>query len=348
MIDLYSDTLTKPSKEMRRAMAEAEVGDEQRREDPSTNALQAMVAELLGKEAAVFLPSGAMCNAVAIKTHTQAGDAILCERYAHVYRSEFGAAAVLSGVTTEPIDGKRGIFTAEQVGAAIATFGAYGATPRVLCVEQTHNYGAGAIWPIQGLNEVCEVAHSRGLKTHMDGARLFNAAVATGVPARDFARNFDSVWIDLSKGLGCPVGAVLAGSKEFIDRAWRWKHAFGGAMRQSGILAAAGCYALQHNIKRLADDHANARSLADGLASIKGIRVDGWMPQTNIVFFDTTDAGVAPQDFVAKLLQHGVRMGFISRRVRAVTHLDIMREDVHRAVDVIREVLSKGPTKTGA
>ena len=339
MIDLYSDTLTKPSQEMRRAMAAAEVGDEQRREDPSTNKLQSMVADLLGKEAAVFLPSGAMCNAVAIKTHTQPGDAILCDRYAHIYRSEFGASALLSGVTTEPIDGTRGIFTAEQANAAIDNFGAYGATPRVLCVENTHNFGAGAIWPLQRLSEVCDVAHSRSLKTHMDGARLLNASVATKTHARHFAKDFDSVWIDLSKGLGCPVGAVLAGSKDFIDRAWRWKHAFGGAMRQSGILAAAGVYALEHNVERLADDHANAKLLAEGLATIKRIRVDPAVPETNILFFDTTPAGIAPKDFVAKLLENGVRTGFISRRVRAVTHMDVSADDVRRAIEVIRKLL---------
>ena len=339
MIDLFSDTLTKPSKEMRRAMVEAEVGDEQRREDPSTNKLQSMVADMLGKETAVFLPSGAMCNAVAIKTHTQPGDAILCDKLAHIYRSEFGSHALLSGVTTEGIDGERGRFTAKQVEQTLANYGAYGPIPRLLCVEQTHNFGAGAIWPLDQINDVCRVAHERGLKTHMDGARLFNASVASGVSPRDYAEPFDSVWVDLSKGLGCPVGAVLAGSKEFIDRAWRWKHAFGGAMRQSGILAAAGVYALQHNINRLADDHANATLLAEGLSSIKGIRLNPGMPDTNIIFFDTTDAGIAPKDFVAKLLSIGVRTGFISRRVRVVTHLDISRDDIRRALDIIQKAL---------
>ena len=341
MIDLYSDTLTKPTAGMRRAMAEAEVGDEQRREDPSTNKLQAMVAAMLGKEAAVFLPSGAMCNAVAIKTHTQASDAIVCDRLAHIYRSEFGSHAILSGVTTEGIDGDRGRFTVEQVKATLANCGAYGPIPRLLCVEQTHNFGAGAVWPLQQLRDVCDFAHGRGLKTHMDGARLFNASVATGVSPRAFAEPFDSVWIDLSKGLGCPVGAVLAGSQEFIDRAWRWKHAFGGAMRQSGVLAAAGTYALEHHIDRLADDHANARLLAEGLQTIPGIRLDPGMPETNILFFDTTEGGVEPKDFVAKLLAAGVRTGFISRRVRAVTHLDVTRDDIRRAVDVVRSTLKK-------
>jgi threonine aldolase len=339
VIDLYSDTLTKPSKDMRRAMAEAEVADEQRREDPTTNKLQSLVADLLGKEAAVFLPSGAMCNAVAVKAHTQPGEAIVCERRAHVYRSEFGGAALLSGVTTEPIDTERGIFTVAQLERTLANFSAYGATPRLVCVEQTHNFGAGSIWPLDQLRDVCDAAHARGMKTHMDGARLFNACVASGVAARDYAAPCDSVWVDLSKGLGCPVGAVLAGGREFIDRAWRWKHTFGGAMRQSGILAAAGVYALEHHIERLADDHANARLLAEGLSTVKGVRLDPGMPQTNIVFFDTSDAGVAPVDFVAKLLDRGVRMGHINRRVRAVTHLDVSRADVEHAIEVVRSLL---------
>ena len=339
MIDLYSDTLTKPSVPMRCAMAEAEVADEQRREDPTTNKLQTMVAEMLGKEAAVFMPSGSMCNEVAIKAHTQPSDAILCDRMSHIHRSEFGGPAMLSAVTTEGIPGERGLFTVEQVQGALDAHGAYGPLPRLLCVEQTHNYGGGAIWPLEQLRAVCQLAHSRGLSTHMDGARLFNASVATKIPVRDYAATFDSVWIDLSKGLGCPVGAVLAGSKDFIAKSWRWKHCFGGAMRQSGILAAAGIYAIENNIERLADDHANMKLLADGLASIRGVKVSG-KPETNILFFDTTDAGIPPADFVPKLADKGVRMGHISRRVRALTHLDVSREEVERAIDIVRKLLA--------
>jgi threonine aldolase len=259
---------------------------------------------------------------------------------------------VLAGVTTEPINSpgpaagsggpagiSRGIFPADQVTAAIDRFGAYGATPRLLCVENTHNYGGGSVWPPEQLRAVCAAAHARALKTHMDGARLLNASVASGVSPREYAATFNSVWIDFSKGLGCPVGAVLAGTKEFIDRAWRWKHTFGGAMRQSGILAAAGLYALDHHVDRLADDHANARLLAEGLKEIPGVRVDTDPPQTNIVFFDTTAVGVSPADFVKKLLDRGVRTGHISRRVRAVTHLDVSRDDVTRAVEHVRDVL---------
>src|SRR5438477_5148697 len=261
MIDLFSDTMTKPTPGMRRAMAEAPVGDEQRREDPTTNALQERVAEMLGKEAAVFLPSGTMCNEVAVKTHCVPGDALLCDRLAHIMRSEFGGAAALSGVTTDQIEGSHGIFTPHQLEAALANFSPYSPLPRLVCVEQTHNFGGGAVWPLGQLRDVCKIAHDRGMLTHMDGARLFNAQVASGISAKEFAATFDSVWIDLSKGLGCPVGAVLAGSSDFIKRSWRFKHMFGGAMRQSGIIAAAGIYALEHHIDRLADDHDNATLL---------------------------------------------------------------------------------------
>src|SRR5436190_20570528 len=234
MIELFSDTMTKPTPAMRRAMVEADVGDEQKREDPTTNRLQERVAELLGKEAAVFLPSGAMCNEIAVKTHTQPGDTMLCDRLAHVYRSEFGGAALLSGVTTEGLDGDRGRFTAKQVLDALKNYSPYSPPARLLCVEQTNNFGGGAIWPLEQLREVSAVARDRGMNTHMDGARLLNAQVASGIPASDFAATFDSAWIDFSKGLGCPIGAVLAGSAEFIARTWRYKHLFGGAMRQSG------------------------------------------------------------------------------------------------------------------
>ena len=345
MIELFSDTMTRPTPAMRRAMAEAEVADEQRREDPTTNRLQQMVAELLGREAAVFLPSGAMCNAVAIKTHTVPGEAILCDRLAHIYRSEFGGAATLSGVTTEGIAGERGLFTKHQLEATLANYGPYSPVPRVLCVEQTHNFGGGAVWPLMQLRDVCAVAHARGMKTHMDGARLLNASVATGVPARDYAETFDSVWIDFSKGLGCPVGAVLAGSRDFIDRAWRWKHCFGGAMRQSGILAAAGIYALEHHVARLADDHANARLLANGLSAIRGVHLDPPIVQTNILFFDVTGAGMSNEQFRQRMLERGVRFSGIGHRVRAVTHLDVTREQIEQAVEIAGEVLAPGSGK---
>jgi threonine aldolase len=341
MIDLFSDTMTRPTPAMRRAMADADVGDEQKREDPTTNRLQDMVADMLGKEAAVFLPSGTMCNAIAVKVHTQPSDAIFCDRLAHVYRSEFGGAAMLSGATTEPIDGVNGIFTAGELTLALARFHPYGAVPRLVCVEQTHNFGGGTIWPMEQLRDVCKLARERGMQTHMDGARLFNACVATGISAREYAQPLDSVWIDLSKGLGCPVGAVLAGTKEFITRAWRFKHLFGGAMRQSGILAAAGIHALEHHIERLRDDHANAALLAKGLAAIKGVRVENPQPQTNIVFFDIAATGMSGRDFHAKTQSAGVRLWGSGTRMRAVTHLDILNADIERAVQAVASVLGR-------
>lgn len=338
MIDLSSDTSTQPTSAMRRAMAEAPVGDEQKREDPTTTQLEKMVAALLGKEAAVFLPSGSMCNAVAVKAHTQPSEAIICDRMAHVYRSEFGGAALLSGATTEPIDGVSGIFTTDQLSQTISRFGGYGAIPRLVCIEQTHNYGGGTIWPLEQIQAACKLSHDKGLLTHMDGARLFNASVATGISPKDYAAPLDSAWIDLSKGLGCPVGGVLAGTKEFITRAWRFKHLLGGALRQSGLLAAAGIYALENHIERLKDDHANATLLAQGLATIKGIRVENIKPPTNIVFFDVSGTGLSMADFHAKTQASGVRFSAAVGRVRAVTHMDVTRQQIEQAVQLVADV----------
>ncbi len=340
MIDLYSDTLTKPTVAMRQAMANAEVGDEQRREDPTTSRLQQRVAEMLGKEAAVFLPSGAMCNAIAIKTHTQPSDALLCERFAHIYRSEFGGPAVLSGATIEPIDGERGIFTVEKLTTVLGYFGGYSAKPRLLCLEQTHNFGGGTIWPLDQMRAVCAVAHERGMVTHLDGARLFNASIASGVKMADYASGYDSVWVDFSKGLGCPVGAVLAGSKDFIDRAWRFKHLLGGAMRQSGILAGGCVYALDHHVERLREDHENAKMLAKGFAEIDGIEVTTPRPETNIVFFKIANQRIKSADFLERTLKEGVRFSGLATGLRAVTHLDISRGDVEKAIQVVRRILS--------
>src|SRR5262249_42715843 len=234
----------------------------------------------------------------------------------------------------------QGIFTPKQVDDALGTFFGYSAVPRLLCVEQTHNFGNGAIWPLEQLRAVCKIAHDRGMKTHMDGARLFNAQVAMGIPAKKYAAPFDSVWIDLSKGLGCGVGAVLAGSREFIERAWRFKHAFGGAMRQSGHLAAAGIHALEHHVERLHEDHENARRLARGLAQIPGIMLDVLEPQTNIVFFQIAHHRMTTGDFLRCVLEAGVRFSNINSRVRAVTHLDVSQKDVETAIEVCRRVLS--------
>jgi len=341
MIDLVSDTVTRPTPAMRRVMAEAEVGDEQLGEDPSVNRLQEMVAELTGKEVALFLPSGTMCNLVGIKVHTQPGDRIIIERTAHPVTSEAGGPGLVCGVLTYLVDGVRGVFTAEQVEAAADPGDGVHTPPTTLvCIENTHNRGGGKIWPIETLQAVCATAHRLGLKVHMDGARLLNAVVATGLPAATWCRSVDTVWIDLSKGLGCPVGAVLAGDGETMRLARRYKQMFGGAMRQAGILAAAGIYALQHHVERLAEDHANARLLAEGLAETPGIGLDPAEVETNIVFFDVQNTGMTAAAFTEALLAEGVRMGAVGRyRVRAVTHPDVTRQDIERAIQAVRRVV---------
>ncbi|QBD75575.1 aminotransferase class I/II-fold pyridoxal phosphate-dependent enzyme [Ktedonosporobacter rubrisoli] len=340
MIDLSSDTVTRPTEAMRRVMARAEVGDEQKGEDPTVNMLQDVVAELLGKEAALYLPTGTMCNNIAIKAHTQPADAILVDRQAHILRSESAGLAALSNVLVDQIDGDRGRFTAEQVARAITKGSLYAAPTRLLCVEQTHNFGGGTIWPLAQLRAVCEVARARGIATHMDGARLLNAVVATGMQARDYAACCDSVWIDFSKGLGAPGGAVLAGSAAFIQQARRYKHVFGGAQRQAGIIAAAGLYALSHHVERLCGDHENAKILADGLGSIPGVQVE--LPvETNMVFFDVRGAGLSHEAFLANLQSHRVRVGSVGDRLRAVTHLDVSQHDIQEALAVIKKVCRK-------
>jgi len=339
-VDLFSDTLTKPTAEMRRFMCDAEVGDEQKGEDPTVNLLQEQVAELLGKEAALFLPSGTMCNEIAIRVHCRPGEEMLAHRTAHPIHFEGGGPAALAGVNVGALDGPRGQFDAAAAEAGIHFESRYSPRTRLLWVEQTSNLGGGSIWPLERLRAVTDVARRRGLRAHMDGARLMNAVVATGVSARDYAAPFDSAWIDFTKGLGAPVGAAIAGSREFIAEAWRLKQQMGGAMRQAGIIAAGGVFALRHHVKRLADDHANARRLAEGLAALPGVALDSSTVETNLVFFDLTgalDAATA----VERLLAHGVRMGALGpRTIRAVTHLDVSADQVERALAAARAVFA--------
>ena len=271
MIDLYSDTLTKPTPDMRRFMCEAEVGDEQKGEDPTVNLLQEMVADLLGKEAAVFLPSGTMCNEIAVKVHTRPGDEVLADRTSHLIHFEGGGPGLLSGVLMGSLDGERGVFTGAQVRAATHPRSRYAPPTRLVSVENTSNLGGGRVWSLAQVEDVSRAARGLGLATHMDGARLLNAVVASGTPARAYAAHVDSLWIDFSKGLGAPVGACLAGSRAFIEEAWRYKQALGGAMRQAGIIAAGGVYALRHHVSRLAEDHDNAKAFARGIAGLRGI-----------------------------------------------------------------------------
>jgi threonine aldolase len=342
-VDLFSDTVTKPTPEMRRFLCDAEVGDEQLGEDPTVNLLQEMVADLLGKEAAVYLPSGTMCNEIAFAVHCRPGDEILMDRTAHPLNHEAGGPAAITGALIRPLEGARGIFTAQQVAAAIREPSRYFPRSRVVSVEQPTNLGGGACWPLRAVEEVCETARSRGLAAHLDGARLLNAVVATGVAARDYAAPFDSAWIDLSKGLGAPVGAVLAGSKAFIEEAWRFKQRLGGAMRQAGIVAAAGVYALRHNVERLAEDHANAKVLARGLAELPGLRLDPEAVETNIVIFEVAVPSPSAARFADRLREeHGIRLSVMGpSTVRAVTHLGISPGGIEQAVRAAAVVLGR-------
>jgi threonine aldolase len=342
LIDLYSDTQTKPSPGMRKAMAEAEVGDEQRGEDPTTNRLQERVADLLGKEAAVFLPSGTMCNQIAMAVHCRPGDEIMGTAETHVFTSEGAGASVIAGAQTQIIPGDRGIFTGAEVEANVRTGdGRHNPLTRVVVIEQTVNRGGGAVWTVPQIADVAKAARKHGITVHMDGARILNAVVASGVPAKAMTEHVDTVWLDLSKGLGCPVGGVLAGSKAFIHEAWRWKHRLGGALRQSGIVAAAGVYALDHNIERLAEDHANARRLAEGLAAIPGVALFTPRIESNIVFFDPAGTGVASTALCAEIVKRGVRMGTTyGSMVRAVTHHDVSATDIDTAVKVVGEAIA--------
>jgi threonine aldolase len=339
-VDLYSDTVTRPTPEMRRFMCEADVGDEQKHEDPTVNLLQEMVADLLGKEAAVFLPSGTMCNEIALRVHCRPGEEMLAHHTAHPIHFESGGPAALAGVNVRPLDGPRGQFDAATLENGIRPDSRHFPRSRLVWVEQTSNLGGGSIWPLERVGAVTEVARRHRLATHLDGARLLNAVVASGVAAREWAAPFDSAWIDFTKGLGAPVGAALAGSRDFIAEAWRLKQQMGGAMRQAGIIAAGGVYALRHHIKRLAEDHANARRLAEGLAALPGIAVDPATVETNLVFFELTGRLDAAA-FVERLLARGVRMGALGpRTVRAVTHLDVSAAQIERALAAAGEAVS--------
>lgn len=320
-------------------MAAAPVGDEQRREDPSVNELQALTATLTGKEAALFLPSGTMCNVIAYAVHCGRGETVILDQDAHPNIAEQGQAAIIGNVLLRTVVGERGIFTVDQIQRYINPGGTHAARSGLISVENTSNRGGGAIWPLARLAELRALADANDMKLHMDGARLMNAVVASGHPAAAFASYTDSVWVDLSKGLGAPVGAVLAGTGEFIETARRWKHLLGGAMRQAGIIAAAGTYAFRHHVERLAEDHANARLLADGLASIPGITLVYAEIPTNIVYFDVKGTGQMPMAIEARINEQGVRIGGAygqSTVMRAVTHLDVSRDDCERAVATVR------------
>ena len=338
-VNLYSDTQTQPSRRMREAMAGAAVGDEQRGTDPTVNALQERVAELLGMEAALFLPSGSMCNQIGVRLHIgPLGDELYSHRESHPIVAEAGGAATISGAMVCALDGDGGMFTAAALAAAMRDpDDRHQPNSRLVCVEQTTNFGGGRVWPRARLDEVLAVADAHRLRRHLDGARLMNAVVASGASAASFAAGFDTAWIDFSKGLGAPVGACLAGSRELIEEAWRYKQMFGGAMRQAGIVAAGALYALEHNVERLAEDHANARFLAAGLAAIDGIVIDPAAVETNIVIFEVADGAA----LIAAVAEQGVELSAVDSGVRAITHLDVDRAGVERALEAIAAAMSR-------
>lgn len=335
MIDLFSDTHTLPTDAMRAAMAAAEVGDEQLGEDPTTRQLEERVADLLGKEAGLFLPSGSMCNKVAVSALTRPGDAVVCDHRAHLFRSEGGASAVLSGIVYEPIVTDDGQFGPEQVAAVMNRGNLYQPRTSLVALEQTHNFAGGTVWPMDRYEAVCAVAREHGAAVYTDGARLLNAVAASGVPADRWATPVDAVWIDFSKGLGAPVGAAIAGSAEFIADANRFKYLYGGAMRQSGVLTAAALYALDHHVERLADDQANAARLAAGLADL-GLTVSP--PESNMAFCDPP-IGTSIPGFIAALEAEGVRVSTVAGRIRMVTHLGVSADDIESVLDAVRRVV---------
>ncbi len=343
MIDLRSDTVTKPTSAMRAAMARAEVGDDVYGEDPTVNALEAKAAHLLGKDAALFVPSGVMANQLCLRLHTRPGDEVLVEGTAHVIRYEGGSASALSQVQLCCVKGDRGLLTADRMLAAIRPKDVHYPPTTLLCLEQTHNFGGGSVYPLATIREITKLAKDQGLALHMDGARLFNAVVASGVSALEFAEPFDTVSFCLSKGLGAPVGSLIASTREKIARLRRLRKMFGGGMRQAGILAAAGLYALEHHISRLREDHDNARSFALQLQQIPTVYVTPEHVETNIVLFEVVRSERSTEELLQAFRDAGVLLNAMGDRLfRAVTHLDVSSTDVERAAHRLATVLAAG------
>jgi threonine aldolase len=327
---------------MRAAMARAEVGDEQRREDPTVTALQDLVAELTGKEEGLFLPSGTMCNVIAPAVHCRRGDSVVLDRFSHISTAEGGSSAFIAQVMLRQVVGERGIFTPQQLLAEVCAEGTHLSPTRLVSVENTTNRGGGKVWPLEALAGIRQVADEHNMRVHMDGARLMNAVVAGGYTACDAAAYADSIWVDLSKGLGAPVGAVLCGTREFIEEARLLKHRLGGAMRQAGVIAAAGIYAFEHNVERLAEDHDNAKLVEEGIGNIPGIELVYGPVETNIVFFDVSGTGKPASQICSAMESSGVRMAQYpdATKIRAVTHLDVNREQCEQAISVLHEVVA--------
>jgi len=340
IIDLRSDTVTKPTPAMRAAMAAAEVGDDVFGEDATVVALEQRVAAMLGKEAALYVPSGTMSNQLAVRVHCGPGDEFLCEANCHIYNYEQGAYAQLFGVAAQPVEGEWGLLRLDQLRERIRPLGNdHAVQTRVVCLENTHNRGAGRVLPYDGVVEICRWAKENGLARHLDGARLFNATVASGISLSDWAQHFDTVSVCFSKGLGAPVGSSLCGPAELIRRARRHRKALGGGMRQAGIIAAGALYALEHHIDRLAEDHEKARVLAAAIRETPGLALDPDIVETNIVIFKLAPELGSAAAFTAKLREQGVRMNAVGpQRIRAVTHLDVSLEQVRQAGEIIQSL----------
>lgn len=347
MIDLRSDTVTKPTPGMRAAIAAADVGDDVFGEDPTVLRLEETIAGLLGKEKALFVPSGTMSNQIGVRVHCLPGDEFLCETSCHIYQYEQGAFAQLSGVVARPIEGEFGVLKLEQLVGLIRPENVHHVRTRLVCLENTHNRGGGRIQPYSEVERICSWAHANGLVTHLDGARLFNAVVATGVEASRWAQHFDTVSVCFSKGLGAPVGSALAGPRDLIERAHRHRKLFGGGMRQAGIIAAAAVYALENHIDRLAEDHAKAQRLAEGIRQIEGLELRPPQVDTNLVIYRVDPALGTAAEFAARLKRRGLLISaFGGQLMRAVTHLDVSVAAIERAVSILREVAAESPSAT--
>jgi threonine aldolase len=340
LIDLRSDTVTKPTAAMRRAMAEAEVGDDVYGEDPTVNRLEQRAAEILGKEAALFVPSGTMGNTIAIKLHTSHGEEVICDARAHILDWELSMTAWFSGCLVRSIPTDDGILRWDVVKNHLRPHGPHCAPTALIEIENTHNMAGGTVYPVDLIEDICGHAHDAGLKVHMDGARVFNAATAVGRPVREIVAKVDTVMFCLSKALGAPVGSMVAGSAEAIARGRLFRKRLGGGMRQAGVLAAAGLIALEETPKRLSEDHANARFLAEEFSKLPGLSIDARKVVTNIVIFDVSGTGTTPADLSARLKERGVLLnGVNARQMRAVTHYDVSREDCERAVEAVADVV---------
>ncbi len=339
MIDIRSDTVTKPTAGMKAAMVAAELGDDVYGEDPTVNKLEERVADLLGKEAALFVPSGSMSNQIAIKTHTQPGDEVILEEYCHIYNWEAGSPAFLSGVTCRTIRGEHGIIQPAQLVDKIRPVNDHMVRTKMVSLENTHNHGGGRIFPIETVRAIEKWARANKLIMHLDGARLWNAVVATGIGFREWGACFDTVSVCFSKGMGAPVGSALVGPKEYITRARRYRKVFGGAMRQAGVLAAAAIYALDNNIKRLAEDHSNAQIIASAVRDCPKLKLMPPEVHTNLVWFEVSEPLGTAKDVGAQLKDKGILIGVEHpKRLRACTHLDVSAADCERAADAIRAV----------